>query len=289
VKALLDIALRLGDRPDLLETPEVREYIRLYGDRCPHELKLESMTYRERPALLEAQIRAYAADKGKLAAMIEGLQTRKAIKKGFLARRAQLGIRNREVSRLNRSGIYGMVRRVFIAIGKQVFGEGWFDIFYLTIEEIAAGRFDRALVDARKREYAAYEKKGGYTRVALRDGEPVKAETAGGWTRSFAGVGTSQGACEGVAVVVDDPGGGADVKDKIIVTKTTDPGWVFLLCQAKGIVAEKGSLLSHTAIVSRELGIPSVVGVENATSVIKTGDILRIDGADGRVEIVAAG
>ena len=59
----------------------------------------------------------------------------------------------------------------------------------------------------------------------------------------------------------------------------TDPGWVFLLATAKGVISEKGSLLSHTAIISREIKIPSIVGVEDATSCIQSGDIIRMDGS----------
>ena len=66
----------------------------------------------------------------------------------------------------------------------------------------------------------------------------------------------------------------------------TDPGWVFLLATAKGIISEKGSLLSHTAIISRELKIPSIVGVENVLDIIKTGDIIRMDASTGMIEIV---
>ena len=66
----------------------------------------------------------------------------------------------------------------------------------------------------------------------------------------------------------------------------TDPGWVFLLASAKGVISEKGSLLSHTAIISRELNIPSVVGVEKLTDTIKTGDMIRMDGGTGKIEII---
>ncbi|MBP8968366.1 MAG: hypothetical protein KBG42_03690 [Lachnospiraceae bacterium] len=77
-----------------------------------------------------------------------------------------------------------------------------------------------------------------------------------------------------------------DVKDKILVTKMTDPGWVFLLASAKGVISEKGSLLSHTAIISRELNIPSVVGVDRLTDTVKTGDLIRMDGGTGKIEIL---
>ena len=66
----------------------------------------------------------------------------------------------------------------------------------------------------------------------------------------------------------------------------TDPGWVFLLASAKGIVTEKGSLLSHTAIIARELRIPSIVAVENATELLKNGDIVEMDGSTGDIHIL---
>ena len=77
-----------------------------------------------------------------------------------------------------------------------------------------------------------------------------------------------------------------DVAGKILVTKMTDPGWVFLLASAGGLISEKGSLLSHTAIISREIGIPSIVGVDDLLDTVRTGDILRMDGNTGRIEIV---
>jgi len=66
----------------------------------------------------------------------------------------------------------------------------------------------------------------------------------------------------------------------------TDPGWVFLMSQAIALVTEKGSLLSHTAIVGRELGIPVVVAVYDVTQKIQSGDKLRVNGSTGEVEIL---
>ena len=100
------------------------------------------------------------------------------------------------------------------------------------------------------------------------------------------GVPCSNGVVEGEACVVTDVKQVRSVKDKILITKMTDPGWVFLLAEAKGVVSEKGSLLSHTAIISRELGIPAVVGIEGLMSTVKHGDIVRLDGATGVVKII---
>jgi pyruvate,water dikinase len=96
----------------------------------------------------------------------------------------------------------------------------------------------------------------------------------------------SAGVTEGEALVIRNINDARDVKDKILVTVMTDPGWVFLLASAKGVISEKGSLLSHTAIISRELKKPSIVGVPDLTDTIRTGDVIRMDGGTGRIEIV---
>jgi len=297
IKALLDIAKKYGGDEDILNNPAVREYICAYGDRSPCELKLEAMTYREDPSLLERKIREYASDAVKLDRMISNLQNaeRPSGETGFLLKRARLGIRNREISRMNRSRIYGMVRRIFLTVGQHLYQAGHIDeprdVFYLEIDEIEGGDYSlfKHTISQRKAQYAGYERLPARTRLVFRDGTLIDEETEPARKDGFTGVGTSVGSVTAEAVVLHSPDEGADVRDKIIVTKTTDPGWIFLLTMASGIVAEKGSLLSHTAIVSRELGIPAVVAVENATTAIKSGDIVKIDGETGRVEIVRVG
>ena len=86
--------------------------------------------------------------------------------------------------------------------------------------------------------------------------------------------------------MVDDPASCPDTAGKIIVAKMTDPGWVFLIVGAAGIIAEKGSLLSHTAIISRELGKPAVVGVDGAARLLKNGDIVEMDGVRGTIKVL---
>ena len=69
----------------------------------------------------------------------------------------------------------------------------------------------------------------------------------------------------------------------ILVTRQTDPGWACVFFLIKGLVIERGGMLSHGAIIAREYGIPAVVGVPNATQHIKNGDVLLIDGDRGIV------
>ena len=71
----------------------------------------------------------------------------------------------------------------------------------------------------------------------------------------------------------------------VLVCPSTDPGWTPLFVNASGLVMERGGVLSHGAIVARELGIPAVVGVANATHLIRTGQRLRVDGNRGIVAL----
>ena len=105
-------------------------------------------------------------------------------------------------------------------------------------------------------------------------------------TDSLRGIASSTGKVIGEILVIDEPSLSIDSTDKIIVTKSTDPGGGFLIQHAKGIVAEKGSLLSHTAIISRELHKPAVVNVKDCTRILKTGDIVELDADTGIVKIL---
>jgi pyruvate,water dikinase len=339
-----------------------KRYIRLYGDRSLEELKLESVTFRTSPATLVKKLLEYTGDRDKLARLAEAFSREEAPpftdgiphKGGALDRkllesfskRAVLGIKNRELSRLNRCRIYGMVRTIFRSMGENLYREGILsgpgDIFYLTVDEVfaaaresgaateaeAAGKATveaggavaagtagkaagkaaveaeekavggrgeglKALIEKRKADYDLYKRLPAFSRLIFAgevfdkshrsvNSAPVAAAPGG-----MKGTPCSGGIVTGEVVVIDRIEAAVHVKDKILVAKMTDPGWVFLLTLAKGIISEKGSLLSHTAIISRELHIPSIVGVKNITEILKTGDTVRMDGSTG--EIVKVG
>jgi pyruvate,water dikinase len=73
------------------------------------------------------------------------------------------------------------------------------------------------------------------------------------------------------------------VKGHVLVAPTTDPGWIFLMVSAAALVVERGNPLSHTAIIGRELGLPTVVGVAGAMALLRDGEVLEVDGARGTV------
>ena len=100
------------------------------------------------------------------------------------------------------------------------------------------------------------------------------------------GLGCSPGVCVGPARVLHSARDAGDVTGAVLVAPMTDPGWVFLMVNAAALVVEKGSLLSHTAIIGRELGIPTVVGVRDATRRIADGARLEVDGGQGTVRLL---
>ena len=170
------------------------------------------------------------------------------------------------------------------------------DIFYLTYDEmftLAKEPFDaKERILQRKNEYRMYKCLPAFSRIIFEKEEfskhhvSVNSHKMAEQTGVMQGVPCSGGVSEAEALVVEDISMLEDSKDKILVTKMTDPGWVFYLASAKGVISQKGSILSHTAIISREIGIPSIVGVANVMNRINTGDIVRMDGSSGRVEII---
>ncbi|MGD9042908.1 MAG: PEP/pyruvate-binding domain-containing protein [Desulfobacterales bacterium] len=101
----------------------------------------------------------------------------------------------------------------------------------------------------------------------------------------FRGIGTSSGKASGRARIVADPTRVRLNSDEILIAENTDPGWTPILSTVNGMVIEEGGLLNHCSIVARELGIPAVVGVRQATRIIPEGSKITIDGGMGLVRI----
>ena len=90
---------------------------------------------------------------------------------------------------------------------------------------------------------------------------------------------------EGIVRLVEDPAD-AQISDCILMAKRTDPGWTVLFPMAKAIIIERGSVLSHSAVVAREMGIPLVAGIRGLTDRVRDGMRVRVDGINGTVEIM---
>lgn len=288
-------------------TEMIGQYIETFGDRNVEELKLESETFRTNPLLFIQKLLEYMSD-GKLedclpaGQQIVDFNLSKKVKRYL--KKAETGIRNRELSRLNRSRLYGIMRTIILRIAENFTSENLIqekeDIFYLYYDEleqvIGGEKLDlKSKVNDRKALYQAYEKLPAYSRLVF-DGKisnknPYLTEQVEPdfHESKLRGIPCSTGTVIGEVVVIENGKTSEDVKDKILVAKMTDPGWVFYITRAKGIIAERGSLLSHTAIISRELKKPAVVGVKNVVNILKTGDIVKLDGVSGEIEIIEKG
>jgi pyruvate,water dikinase len=129
--------------------------------------------------------------------------------------------------------------------------------------------------------------------LVLAEGEswrPGLADMAASASADAAGL-VGSGACGGracghAAVVLDVAEIDRIRPDQILVTRQTDPGWAAVFFMIKGLVIERGGLLSHGAIIAREYGIPAVVGVRDATRLIQDGQAVCVDGDRGKVEHV---
>jgi phosphoenolpyruvate synthase/pyruvate phosphate dikinase len=165
------------------------------------------------------------------------------------------------------------------------------DIFYLTFQElhdvVRTNRVDDELIRQRKDAFRSYQALTP-PRVLTSDGEII----AGAYRRAdlpagaLVGLPVSAGIVEGRARVVLDMAEADLEAGDILVTAYTDPSWTPLFLAIKGLVTEVGGLMTHGAVIAREYGLPSVVGVENATRLIRDGQRIRVNGTDGYIEIL---
>ncbi|MGM1032804.1 MAG: phosphoenolpyruvate synthase [Bacillota bacterium] len=196
---------------------------------------------------------------------------------------------------------YGMVNRYFVykqallkeaeqLVQANVIHEKE-DIYYLTFEElhevVRTNKLDYQIISKRKDEYKLYEKLTP-PRVITSDGEIIVGEYKRDnlMDEAIVGLPVSSGVIEGRARVIlnmED----ADLEDgDILVTTFTDPSWTPLFVSIKGLVTEVGGLMTHGAVIAREYGLPAVVGVVNATKLIKDGQRIRVNGTEGYIEIL---
>ena len=166
------------------------------------------------------------------------------------------------------------------------------DVFFLFADEIRAADWGAARHVAERRR--SYEEHLGLDLPNVWQGTPTPHrlapdETSGATSRDspvIEGIGVSPGIVEGPVRVIDDPAL-ADVEaGEILVAHTTDPSWASIMFLSSALVIDIGGLLSHASVVAREMGVPCVVNTKDATKRLRTGDICRVDGTSGRVEIL---
>ena len=292
-------------------------YLNKYGMRCAGEIDITKTRWSEKPTtllpLILSNIKNFEHGAG-IRKFEQGRQEALEKEQELLARLQQLpdGEQKAEETKrmidLIRNFIgyreypkYGMINRYFVykqallkeaeqLVQANVINEKE-DIYYLTFEElrnvVGTNKLDYLIISKRKDEYKLYEKLTP-PRVITSDGEII----AGEYKRenlpaeAIIGLAVSSGVIEGRARVIlnlED----ADLEDgDILVTSFTDPSWTPLFVSIKGLVTEVGGLMTHGAVIAREYGLPAVVGVENATKLIKDGQRIRVHGTEGYIEIL---
>ena len=222
---------------------------------------------------------------------------------------ARTGVKNRENMRFARTRIYGVLRRMLRSIGGHFEAakilDDREDIFYLTIDEVwdfvkgtAVSTNLRELASMRKREFDGYRRNVSsppdsrfetfgmaYHGNVFRNRDVNKEAFD---EALLSGIGCCPGIVAGRAQVVRDPSVDAYFKGDILVAERTDPGWVTFFPAFSGILVERGSALSHSAIIAREMGIPTIVGISGLTQRVHTGDAIKMDGQAGTVEMTSS-
>jgi len=309
-------ALAEGRDDGLAAHPELRaaidDYLGKFADRCAEELKLESITLDRDPSPLYRAIAASSSTPpAKPAASADTVAALRRLFAGHPMRRviaswalrvAKHRVRDRENLRFERTRIFGRGRRLFRAIGTQFWVNGLIDhaddVFLLTVPEVlgaiegfAVTHDLAALVRLRKAEQARVDPgerlfvRGAVT--AGLDDSPSAPPVLRDEALEREGTGCSAGLVSGVARVISDPRTQTIGRGEILVARHTDPGWIALFTNARAIVVERGSPLSHSAIVARELGIPCVVALKGAMNWITDGETISVDGASGIVRRLA--
>ncbi len=301
------------------------EYLRDYGVRCINEMKLESVPIKDDPVFCVAMIQNYLrntvpdpakqeererAIRQKAEAVLrEKLKGKKiflVIPKLAVYRRvlnnARKAIKNRENQRFCRTEAYSLIRAIMRAIGKQWQDKGLIgkteDIFYLEMEEVwsfikgTSACIDlKGLIAIRRKEFEAYQAATPDDRIEtygeVYSGNLFKNEIAAvSRAGKLKGLGCCAGIVEKEVRVVLKPDSDLKLNGEIMVARQTDPGWVVIFPSVSGLIIEKGSMLSHSAIVAREMGIPAVVGVKHATEILSNGDLVSLNGGEGVITVL---
>ncbi len=300
----------------------VLDYLDRFGFRCMSEMKLEEIDLLTDPSYLFVCLKNYLKSghaqahddshekslrqeaEGKVATHLSGF---KKYIYFWVLKHARKAVKNRENTRFARTRIYGIARSIFQSIGEDLAALSALDhprdIFWLTIEEVfgvyngTLPSFNlKAFVLQRKKDYEGFAEETDpriLTRGAVywdntfikEDDLSQQSSESGDW--DLKGLPCCPGIIEGVVKVIINPGDNLELNGEILVTARTDPGWVPLYPSISGLLVERGSLLSHSAIVAREMGIPAIVSIPGLTKKIKTGMRVRIDAKAGTIKILS--
>ena len=296
------------------------EYLDEFGFRCMSELKLEEKSLKDDPTFVITIIKNYLnlenldLDGMNQSEIEKRLNAEKTINEKlrwrplrktlfhWALRNARKSVRYRENMRLSRTKVFGLVREAFRAIGENFAKNGIIiksdDIFYLEIDEIFnfikgenKTKNLKNLVKIRKEAYGHFEKMELPERFTTHGDFDIhlpveiiaKEEIIDSKKDVLTGVSCCPGVVKNKVKIILSPSDNVELNGEILVADKTDPGWVPLYPSVSGLLIERGSVLSHSAIVARELGLPTIVGIKGLTKKVKDGQIVKMDAGKGIV------
>lgn len=293
---------------------EVDEFVKRHGYHGPGEGELKTRVWREDPGAVAGLVRRYSARSDAESPDADAAEHHRRRSEAERDLMSSLGpaarVRARLVLRLARNYIplrgtgkvaylqsldvlRAAARRIGSLLVEQQRLTDPDDAFYLTIDELTGAPLADAATDLRGTISERREIRAHYQSLTLPSawtGQPeplapsASAETS---VRSLRGIGACAGVAEGRAVVVTDPTETEIADGDILIAQTTDPSWVSLMFLSAALVVDIGGLMSHAAVMARELGIPCVMNTGTGTTALRTGDTIRVDGAAGTVEILS--
>lgn len=268
---------------------DIMNYILKYGSRVTDELKMETVTMIEDHSMIYGYLKNIVSSQKEkvITTTTDDIEIPRKLK--LLSKLVKKYIKNRERLRLKRTYIYSVVRNIFLCFGRNLKKENKIkeveDVFYLTKKELFEGIDNyQQVIDKRKKEKLISIKTPYYDRYVFYEDNKVLAVSNNNITDGLKGIPSGAGIVTSEVTIMNS---NKDYlkKGNIIVTKRTDPGWISLFPITSGIVVEHGSMLSHSFVVAREMGLPAVVGVVDATTKLQNGDIITLDGIRGVVKI----
>jgi phosphohistidine swiveling domain-containing protein len=265
---------------------EIKDYLIEYGDRVPEEMKFEVKSFNERcHEFLQMLIG--------LPDHFENNQDKKnfpplSFLQSWVAKVYLESISFREESRLMRLRMKGYFRRYILSFDEELFLHSKInkknDVFYFNFDQFAKDILGHDVITPHPFEpfsgsiwdqvlcFMGHEERAFKRTILL--------------SSALQGIGCSGGEITGEVLILESPDLKVDVQNKILVAPATDPGWMMLILKAKGLIIERGNLLSHTAIIGRELNIPAIVGVKSAISHLKNGQTIWMSGITGEIKII---
>jgi pyruvate,water dikinase len=293
---------------------ELSTFLDRHGYHGPNEGQMSSLSWREDPTPLERIMAGYraksedtdpvTADAARIAAreqwerrVLADLAGPKRLTARAVFALARRRLPLRAVAKVAFLQSLDVARAAARRLGITLSDEGHLDqpedVFFLTADEIARGdwagkREEIAFRRERYQEYLGYDVPNswvGMTQPLIVSESPVHQPGSGTET-VLTGVAASHGVVEGRARVVLEPGDDDIEPGEVLVAHYTDPSWASILFLASALVIDIGGRLSHAAVVSRELGVPCVADTKTGTKVIRTGDLIRVDGTAGTVTVL---